>query len=310
MLFCSPRGNGICTNLHQTARGKPRRLHVARSTLQPSPGTIKALIYPPSTRPAGAFPPPSRGQPLVTRIKKTMAFFEGCPVGWGGIPTGAGLVEGDKLRNLLRPWPVPLAPTLPEPKPLDTPLTPCPPPPPRTEAFVPCPPSQLQCSPPHPTGHPPKTPLFFFLCAELRNLLRPSTPPRSEAFRTGTLDSATAPTLPGTKALGLPHQASSGGYPPPTPQGTLQKKPLLFFLYPCAAAAPMRGRRQQRQPLNRATPPPQAIALALPRGGRPCRRRCIIGAPFLQGAPPDPLPRPLQNSHGFWKQIPAARKDF
>ena len=23
-----------------------------------------------------------------------MAFFEGCPVGWGGDPTGAGLVDG------------------------------------------------------------------------------------------------------------------------------------------------------------------------------------------------------------------------
>ena len=23
-----------------------------------------------------------------------MAFFEGCPVGWGGTPTGAGLVDG------------------------------------------------------------------------------------------------------------------------------------------------------------------------------------------------------------------------
>ena len=31
----------------------------------------------------------------LTRIKRrTMAFLEGCPVGWGGIPTGAGLVEG------------------------------------------------------------------------------------------------------------------------------------------------------------------------------------------------------------------------
>ena len=23
-----------------------------------------------------------------------MTFFEGCPVGWGGVPTGAGLVDG------------------------------------------------------------------------------------------------------------------------------------------------------------------------------------------------------------------------
>ena len=29
-----------------------------------------------------------------------MAFFEGCPVGWGGLPTGAGLVDGG-LRALI-----------------------------------------------------------------------------------------------------------------------------------------------------------------------------------------------------------------
>ena len=35
----------------------------------------------------------SRG--IVTRTKRRkMAFFEGCPVGWGGVPTGAGLVDG------------------------------------------------------------------------------------------------------------------------------------------------------------------------------------------------------------------------
>ena len=27
-------------------------------------------------------------------VRRTMAFFKGCPVGWGGIPVGAGLVEG------------------------------------------------------------------------------------------------------------------------------------------------------------------------------------------------------------------------
>ena len=26
--------------------------------------------------------------------KKKKTFFEGCPVGWGGVPTGAGLVDG------------------------------------------------------------------------------------------------------------------------------------------------------------------------------------------------------------------------
>ena len=31
----------------------------------------------------------------VTRTKRRkIAFFEGCPVGWGGVPTGAGLVDG------------------------------------------------------------------------------------------------------------------------------------------------------------------------------------------------------------------------
>ena len=31
--------------------------------------------------------------PAHTKRRK-MAFFEGCPVGWGGVPTGAGLVDG------------------------------------------------------------------------------------------------------------------------------------------------------------------------------------------------------------------------
>ena len=32
---------------------------------------------------------------FLTRTKRRkMAFFEGCPVGWGGVPTGAGLVDG------------------------------------------------------------------------------------------------------------------------------------------------------------------------------------------------------------------------
>ena len=33
---------------------------------------------------------------ILTRTKRRkMAFFEGCPVGWGGgVPTGAGLVDG------------------------------------------------------------------------------------------------------------------------------------------------------------------------------------------------------------------------
>ena len=32
---------------------------------------------------------------FLTRTKRRkMVFFEGCPVGWGGVPTGAGLVDG------------------------------------------------------------------------------------------------------------------------------------------------------------------------------------------------------------------------
>ena len=32
---------------------------------------------------------------FLTRTKRRkIAFFEGCPVGWGGVPTGAGLVDG------------------------------------------------------------------------------------------------------------------------------------------------------------------------------------------------------------------------
>ena len=30
-----------------------------------------------------------------------MAFFEGCPVGWGGVPTGAGLVDGGRPKALV-----------------------------------------------------------------------------------------------------------------------------------------------------------------------------------------------------------------
>ena len=30
-----------------------------------------------------------------------MAFFEGCPVRWGGVPTGAGLVDGEVDQG---PW--------------------------------------------------------------------------------------------------------------------------------------------------------------------------------------------------------------
>ena len=40
--------------------------------------------------------------PTRTKRRK-MAFFEGCPVGWGGVPTGAGLVDGgvDQGRALI-----------------------------------------------------------------------------------------------------------------------------------------------------------------------------------------------------------------
>ena len=35
---------------------------------------------------------------FLTRTKRRkMAFFEGCPVRWGGVPTGAGLVDGEGL---------------------------------------------------------------------------------------------------------------------------------------------------------------------------------------------------------------------
>ena len=39
---------------------------------------------------------------FLTRTKRRkMAFFEGCPVGWGGVPTGAGLVDGEVDQG---PW--------------------------------------------------------------------------------------------------------------------------------------------------------------------------------------------------------------
>ena len=31
---------------------------------------------------------------VSTSKRRKLAFFEGCPVGWGGVPTGAGLVDG------------------------------------------------------------------------------------------------------------------------------------------------------------------------------------------------------------------------
>ena len=31
---------------------------------------------------------------FVSTKRRKMTFFEGCPVGWGGVPTGAGLVDG------------------------------------------------------------------------------------------------------------------------------------------------------------------------------------------------------------------------
>ena len=31
---------------------------------------------------------------LTCTKRRKMAFFEGCPVGWGGVPTGAGPVDG------------------------------------------------------------------------------------------------------------------------------------------------------------------------------------------------------------------------
>ena len=38
--------------------------------------------------------------------------------------------------------------------------------------------------------------------------------------------------------------------------------------------------------------------------------RCIIGPPFLPGPLPDPIPRPLQNSHALQQRIHMARRDF
>ena len=39
---------------------------------------------------------------FLTRTKRRkMAFFEGCPVGWGGVPTGAGLVDGEVDQDLI-----------------------------------------------------------------------------------------------------------------------------------------------------------------------------------------------------------------
>ena len=38
---------------------------------------------------------------LMRRKRRKMAFFEGCPVGWGGVPTGAGLVDGEVDQG---PW--------------------------------------------------------------------------------------------------------------------------------------------------------------------------------------------------------------
>ena len=37
---------------------------------------------------------PRDGANFVSYKKRKMAFFEGCSVGWGGVPTGAGLVDG------------------------------------------------------------------------------------------------------------------------------------------------------------------------------------------------------------------------
>ena len=37
----------------------------------------------------------------VSSKKEKMAFFEGCPVGWGGVPTGAGLVDGEVDQDLI-----------------------------------------------------------------------------------------------------------------------------------------------------------------------------------------------------------------
>ena len=114
-----------------------------------------------------------------------------------------------KLRNLLRPWcraPTTYPPGSP---PLHCNSQPSPNPPPSLELpSSPCPPTE-----PKPLDLPPR--------ALVTPPHRASKTPFS-SFCTRVAKFAPTPPV---------HQASSRAYPPPTPQGILQKTPFFFFLY-------------------------------------------------------------------------------
>ena len=86
---------------------------------------------------------------------------------------------------------------------------------------------------------------------------------------------------PATKALSLPpvHQASSGGYPRPTPQGTLQKTPFYFFLYALETT-------RIRHTLRNLLPPPTLSWNRGPWSTPPSTRPAPVGTP----APPHRAP--------------------
>ena len=146
VLLCSPRNRcgNICTNLHQTARGKPRRLHVARSNLQPSTRTppsdlalhppIKTLpgqlqrVSPPTSNGLPPPPAPVNIPPHPTKQPAGTEALANLRISRFGLARPAPVsIPPPPLRNLLCPWgPCPYPQTPPEPKPLDFVLTPCP----------------------------------------------------------------------------------------------------------------------------------------------------------------------------------------
>ena len=178
--------------------------------LPPTPPEPKPLHPPTSPCPASLTPrPPSqlRGWVLGDGARapggvqglRFRGGFEGCPVGWGGgVPTGAGLVDGGV--DPVHQGPAPVG------------------------------------TPPTPQGILQKKPFFFFLYAlettkirhTLRNLLRPwdrspcTPPPPLPRLPEPPANPSLTP-FPGLKSLVYPpvHQASSGGYPP---------HPFKFFL--------------------------------------------------------------------------------
>ena len=224
--------------------------------------------------------------------------------------------------------------TPPEPKPLHPPPSPCP------ASLTPRPPSQLfsLClpsqpffpwnqgpwstppstrpapvgTPPHPTGHPSKKVIFFFLYA-LRNLLRPwgpcpyHLPPRNRSPCTPPPSPCPASLTPRPPSqlfsLCLPSQPFPDPFPwnqgpwstppstrpapvgtPPTPQGILQIKPFFFFLY---ALETTKIRHTLRNLLRPWGPCPYHLP---PRNRSPC-------------TPPEPLPRlsdPPSTKPGSW----------